>query len=244
MRVGCENHEEWFMKNKIAFIVVLLAVVITGVVYCVMLKPFEENAEHDLFEVKEKLVPTIISDMQDEGEITSDGIENSAENDTEFTVKSDMITAVIYVHVCGAVAVPGVYELAKDSRVHDAIVVAGGFSDGAAEDYINLAGRLSDGQRIYIPFLDELVATDVTAVLTGIPVSEHTIQSSGTKIVNINTASLEELMTLPGIGAARAQSIIDYRVQSGGFEVREDIMKVTGIKEAMYDNLKDYITVD
>ena len=64
------------------------------------------------------------------------------------------------------------------------------------------------------------------------------------KVVNINTASQKELMTLPGIGASRAQSIIDYRVQSGGFETREDIMKVAGIKEAMYEDLKDYITVD
>lgn len=240
------------MKKKITFIVVMLAVLITGTVYCVMMKPFEEEAEHDLFEVKESISPTIgISDTRSEEGIsdsinkgTDSNLENDAKSKVDINTENDDITSVIYVHICGAVTEAGVYKLTKNSRVLDAIEAAGGFVDGAAEDYINLAGRLSDGQRIYIPFLDELVVTDVTARFTGIPVSEDEIQSSGMKVVNINTASQKELMTLPGIGASRAQSIIDYRVQSGGFETREDIMKVAGIKEAMYEDLKDYITVD
>lgn len=240
------------MKRKITFITVLLTVLITGTVYCFTVKPFEEEVVHDLFEVKERITPAAsVSDAEDKADIISGSIEEITDSsqehsidDTADSTESKDVTTVIYVHVCGAVAESGVYGLAKDSRVLDAIEASGGFSDGAAEDYINLAGKLSDGQRLYIPFLDELTVTDVTARLTGVPIAGEASQLTDTRIVNINTASQEELMRLPGIGASRAQSIIDYRLQNGRFKVIEDIMKVAGIKEAMYDNLKDYITVD
>ena len=142
----------------------------------------------------------------------------------------------IYVHVCGAVKVPGVYQLEEGSRSIDAVEAAGGFEEGAAVDFLNLAQQLTDGQRLYVPDREE-------AAGMGLLEDPGMGGTADNGRVNINTASREQLMTLSGIGEARAEAIIAYRREAGPFLVIEDIMKVPGIKEAAFQKIKDDITV-
>jgi competence protein ComEA len=130
----------------------------------------------------------------------------------------------ITVYVSGAVINPGVYTMPAGSRVGDAVNAAGGFAPGAEEDNINLATPLIDGQQIDVP---------------GIVDSGHL--NAGR--VNINTASVEDLDSLPGIGSTAAQAIVDYRLQNGDFTSTLDIKNVPGIGPATYEKIKDYITV-
>lgn len=140
---------------------------------------------------------------------------------------------VILVHICGAVVTPGVYELPIGSRVYQLLELAGGFSFDAAEGYLNLAAVLTDGQKIVIPTVEEAAGDryGVSASEAGGP-------------VNINTADEALLMTLPGIGASKAQAIIAWRKEHGNYQTKEDIMLVPGIKEAAYEKIKSLITVD
>lgn len=133
----------------------------------------------------------------------------------------------IYVHVCGAVNKEGVYELPFGSRVYDAIEMAGGFREDAARAELNQAGILEDAMRLYVPTISEMEES----------------QSKQSGKVNINNASKEELMTLPGVGEAKAESIIKYRKEKGTFRKIEDIMQISGIKEGLFEKIKDLITI-
>lgn len=147
-----------------------------------------------------------------------------------------------YVYVCGAVCSPGVYPAETDMRVFEAIALAGGFSDEADEQWLNLAEPVVDGQRIYVYTLDETKALEEK----GIQMSDKTADSVETKHsgrIDLNTASKDELMTIPGIGESKADAIILYRTECGGFQKPEDIMEISGIKEAVFAKIKDYITV-
>lgn len=139
--------------------------------------------------------------------------------------------ASVWVYVCGEVAVPGVYELREGDRIVDAIEKAGGMTEAAAGTYLNLAEPVSDGQKIEVPSQEqaaELLQTERE-------------ETSG--LVNLNTASEEELMTLTGIGESKAQAILDYREEHGGFQKPEDLMEIPGIKEGVFQKIKDQITV-
>lgn len=133
----------------------------------------------------------------------------------------------IFVFVCGAVVNAGVYELPAGSRVFEAVAMAGGFSEDAAVSHINQAEILEDETRLYIPTMDEII--------------EEQAGSDGK--VNINTAAKEELMTLPGVGEAKAALIVEYREEHGSFRAIEDIMNISGIKEGLFGKIKDYIKV-
>lgn len=154
----------------------------------------------------------------------------------------------IVVYVCGAVKAPGVYELPPDSRINDAVIAAGGFDSPADTDYVNLAAALSDGMKLYIPTLEE-TADSSTGGASEI-LSYDTVSHSGdgqteagSSLININTASREQLMTLPGIGEKVADRIIEYRDKNGRFSQKEDIMKISGIKEKLFSKISDKITV-
>lgn len=162
-------------------------------------------------------------------EDTSGGKASDAEN-----------SADIYVHLCGAVKNPSVYRTTSGSRLVELIELAGGLTEDAAGDYINQAMTVEDGQRIYIPTrseVKELPAVDfITTGNSESPAGES-------KLININNADAGELMELPGIGQAKADSILAYREASGGFQVIEDLMKVPGIKEGLFSQISSYITV-
>lgn len=155
--------------------------------------------------------------------------------------------APIAVHVVGAVPRPGLYEFSEGARVQDAIDAAGGLLATANANALNLAALLEDGQQLDIPY-DDGQGPQVSSEGLELPESpdgsgEETVDGSDTELVDINTASLEELDSLPGIGPTTAQKIIDYRDANGPFSVIEDIQNVSGIGPATFENIKDLITV-
>ena len=150
-----------------------------------------------------------------------------------------------YVHVCGAVRVPGVYALAQGSRVYEALLMAGGLTEDASERSVNQAELLWDGEMIFVPTVEEARdgVTGVWAGATTGDTSAKEVMEISDERVNLNTASKTELMTLPGIGQAKAESIVAYRETNGAFSSVEEIMQVDGIKEGLYTRIKDKIRV-
>ncbi len=142
--------------------------------------------------------------------------------------------APLWVDVEGAVAHPGVYALPQGSRVRDAIQAAGGTTPQALPEALNLAARLQDGMRVYVPFRG--TPTPVAQIPTTVPLS------TGERI-NINTASAETLETLPHIGPTLAQRIVAYRTQHGPFQSVDDLLAVKGIGPNVLDDIRDLITV-
>ena len=153
-------------------------------------------------------------------------------------------TVRCFVHVDGAVAVPGVVELTgADLRVYDAVQAAGGLIDDADTTTVNLAEPLADGAKIHIPTVDEAAALRAAPVVGQAETSGATGAGNATVLVNINTASSEELQTLSGVGEATASAIIDDREQNGPFASPEDLMRVSGIGEKKFAKVKDHICV-
>ena len=163
----------------------------------------------------------------------------------------------IYVHVCGAVINPNVYELPAGSRVYEAVQMAGGFTEDADESYVNQAQTLSDGVKLVIPTIEQtqaMITENAEVDLIGIVGEQDGVQGNSASMqggaassdgkININTATEAELCNIPGIGATRAAAIVAYRQEKGGFSVIEDIMNVSGIKEGTYEKIKDSIKVN
>ena len=156
--------------------------------------------------------------------------------------------ADVVVYVCGAVKSPGVVRLPADARVADALALAGGPGARAELDGVNLAAKVVDGQQIMVPERGATVAAGSPAG-AGSSAASGSASAAGGSVtapgapVNINTASLEELDTLDGVGPATAQKIIDYRSASGPFKVVDDIKNVSGIGDAKFAAMKDSITV-
>ncbi|HIV11847.1 MAG TPA: helix-hairpin-helix domain-containing protein [Candidatus Pullilachnospira stercoravium] len=154
---------------------------------------------------------------------------------------------VIYVDVTGAVKAPGVYTLPAGSRVFEAIALAGGAREDASLENLNQAGILQDGQQIRVYTEEEAAQMAQQGSLPSLPGAEAAAgQKEGQEAskVNINTAGKDELMTLTGIGETRAEAILAYRQETGGFQAPEDLMQVEGIKEKTFEKLKDQITVN
>lgn len=141
---------------------------------------------------------------------------------------------IFYVDLGGAVASPGVYQVAEGTRLYEVIEMAGGLAEDADTDSVNRASFVEDGQKIVIP-----VKGDTSAGTSDAALSSSGITESG--LVNINTASIEELKTLNGIGDVTAQKIIEYR-SSNTFKNKEDIMSVNGIGNGIFQKIKDRIT--
>ncbi len=203
-----KHNRRWYMA-AIKYVLGAIAVIIIGVMYSC-----------------ERATDTV--------EINTSSYENN--ETTEVADHSTEATSfnVICVHVTGYVHNPGVYQLREGSRVYEAVEIAGGFTDEADTEFLNLASVLQDGQQIHVYSKSESVTAQTTYYSSG-------TDASGNVLININTASKEQLMTLPGIGESRADSIIDYREENGGFSSIEDIMNVSGIKEAAFKKIKDYI---
>ena len=167
--------------------------------------------------------PENLSEGLDWGALTADASAETSDGPEQTAVVE------IRVYVCGAVEEPGVVSLPAGSRAEDALRAAGGFAENAWRDYVNLAERVEDGQKLYFPTLEE---TDSLVM-----------QEAEDSRVNINTADVAVLCTLPGIGESRAKDIIAYREANGTFESCEDIMKVPGIKTSVYSKISDRIRV-
>ena len=150
--------------------------------------------------------------------------------------QADSSTEQIPVYVCGAVNNPGVYYLPVGSLKQDALLMAGGFTEDACLEYVNLAETISEGEQIYFPTLSEIESMSPIYTMTG--------DSAEDDRVHINVATKEQLMTLPGIGESKADAIISYRNEHGPFASPEDLLNVSGIKDGVYQRIKDYIVVD
>ena len=206
--------------DKIKIIATIIFIILAGTVYSVstMIKGGKADDRIEL------VVTDSVISTSDEAGSHFDSSDDSTKDDSNTD---------IYVHICGAVINPGVYQVPVGTRVYQALELAGGSSDDAYLSGINLADKLADGQKVYIPAEGEnaegILSTDSGGVQS--------------VMININTASEAELMTLPGIGQSRAKDIINYRVKNGLFESIDDIMKVSGIKEAAFEKIKDLIKV-
>lgn len=203
--------------------VVVIAVLLTGVIlFNVNSLPFKDAV---IIEAKDS---NFIS-SQDESD--NDDLAISDENSENKTQET------YFVHVEGSVKSPGMYELPSGSRVYDAIQAAGGFSEKAQKQSVNLARLITDGEQIIVGSVsdEKTVASHTSSGSTSI--------SKQNTLVNINTASVEELCSLSGIGEATANKIIADREENGSFKSKEDITRVSGIGEKKYEAIKEFITV-
>ncbi|MBQ7677512.1 MAG: ComEA family DNA-binding protein [Lachnospiraceae bacterium] len=187
----------------------------------------------------------LTGDDGSEGPAGDDGSEDPAADgrtkDAPDVSGSDAVTgSTVYVQVAGAVKTPGVYELAQGSRIFEAIALAGGMEKDADDTDLNQAQPVSDGQKIYVRTRGEQEA--VMAEDKGQGAGEASSAADDGK-VNINTATEEQLATLPGIGQTKAAEIVKYREAHGGFSSIEDIMKVEGIKQGTYRKFCDNIKI-
>lgn len=166
---------------------------------------------------------TIQSCRKDEESLISKDV--FIQDSEEFASDESGISELVC-YITGAVVAPGVYSLEKNARICDLLESAGGFTEDADVISVNLAEILYDGAHIHVYAIGE---------------SQSAVNSDGR--VNINSCSKEELLTLPGIGEKKAEAILAYRVQNGSFSSVEDIMNVSGIGQAMFEEIKDYIKV-
>ena len=157
--------------------------------------------------------------------------EKEDKNQKEEVVEQDLIT----VDVKGAVKTPGIYDLPVGSRINDAVQKAGGLTDNADSKSINLAQRISDEALVYVPTKGED---------TSQATQSNASNTKENKKVNLNKASLEELKQVKGLGAKRAQDIIDHRESNGKFKSVDELKKVSGIGAKTIEKLKEYVTVD
>ena len=162
--------------------------------------------------------------------------ETESEQETEMgDEEQETEKKIIYVYVCGQVEKPGVYTLLEGSRIYDVFELAGGLTEEADADYWNQARLLKDGEMIYVPSKEEVKDRTFEDTQRG--------KEDKSEKININTASKEELMTLPGIGEAKAMAILTYRQQNGPFSSIEEVKQVEGIKEAVFSKIKVYIEI-
>ena len=223
------------LKQKKIIAIILIILVIIAYYYLYLKNSTEEISNQDLE----------VNNTQESNQT------NETEKETEET---------IVVHISGAVNIEGIVELEAGSRIANAIEKAGGVKENADMTDINLAYPLEDGMKIHIPTKEETEANKnnenmidesyVTSSSGGVSSKEDTNSTQGSsksttinEKVNINTATQEELDTLPSIGPSIASKIIDYREQNGKFNSIEEIKEVSGIGDAKYEKIKDSITI-
>ena len=145
------------------------------------------------------------------------------------------------VYICGQVANPGVYRIKPGSRICDLVDMAGGMLEDADRNFWNLAEELYDGEMLYFPTTEELKSDLLPE--NGCPAADDSDTKASDGRININSASVEELTTLSGIGESKADNIIKYRQENGSFSAVEDLTNVSGIGESIFNKIKDSITV-
>lgn len=222
---------DYLKKNILTFIVIILSIL--NLIIGLNFKKLD-NTSNDTQET-----------LSNNEELISNVLEEPQVAESNETIRVD---------VKGMVKKAGVYELAKNSIVNDAIKKAGGLTSKADTTNVNLSKSLTNEMVIYIPKKEEVTKSTVNDVLvdksnsvgfedsSSSSVTSNETTNTSTKI-NINTATLTELTTLSGIGESKAQAIIEYRTKNGNFKTLEDLKKVSGIGEAAYEKIKDNICI-
>lgn len=211
MREDIEIKKKFFIK----IIVIIVFFIIVGVNF--VKNKVEDNSYNNMYEELK--------------------IESINENIIEIPKEQNKIK----VYVTGAVKTPSVVELEEGARIQDAINLAGGAREDADLEEVNLAYSLEDGEKLYIPNINENVAEYITKE-SGVNVTEYSKNSETTK-VNINTNNVDELKKLPGVGESLAQKIIDYRNENGNFKSIEELKNVNGIGAKKFESMKKYLRV-
>ena len=165
-------------------------------------------------------------------------------DDTQISEENGIQTEKCFVYICGAVNTPGVYEVTQNARLYEVIEAAGGLTEDAAEESVNQAREIVDGEMVRILTQEEAAkdGLEEAGERTETGVDGETAQDSDGRI-DLNLATAAELMTLSGIGQTKADSIIRYREKNGSFSSVEEIKQVEGIKEGVYNRIKDHIKV-
>lgn len=223
-------------KKKIIIVLSSILVIVLGILSFYLIN-YEYKTEENVLEIEE-----IVKESKDD-EVNINELEK------------------IFIDIKGEVVNPGVYELDNGSKVIDAINASGGLTSNAYTRYLNLSKKLKDEDVIIVNNLSEIeeikesknkeiiketsnsVSIEVTDVITNDYVNETDNSNQEYKLININTASIEEFTTINGIGTSTAKKIIDYREKNGYFESVEDIKNVSGIGEKKYEQIKEYITI-
>lgn len=223
-------------ENVIKYSIIAVIFIVCGIFYSInfneesiSLSSIEDTEQADLGKDQE----LNLSENQNKENTVSTVVE------TEQLEPEEEKKASIFVYVCGEVNAPGVYELLSGARVYEAVEAAGGLSENAADNYVNLAQVIDDGEKILIPCKEDILNGTVTALENG-----SAQASSEPGKININTADTDALTTLPGIGEAKANSIISYREANKGFKSKEELMQIEGIKEGVYNKIKDLIIIN
>lgn len=216
-------------KKKIFISIGLIVVLIVALIMYIMSNKSNEELDMNGFSEEE----------------SKKVVENQVE-DVENVDKEEKV-AEIAVHIAGEVKKDGIVYLPEGSRLIDAIKKAGGETKKADLSRVNLAYQLQDGEKIYIPNKDEEITEYIMQEngendVTGGEKDSNSMKGASDK-VNINTATLDELDSLPGVGPSTAQKIIDYRETNGKFNKIEDLQNVKGIGEAKYSEIKDKVTI-
>lgn len=218
-----------------------LTVIIIFVLISAALIPVYINLQLEIRK-KENILKSYYSDINSE-DTASDKASGETESENVFTLQpsdDNQKETVIKAYICGEVKNPGVYEMEEGARVVDLLEIAGGESENACLEIINLARIIIDGQKIYIPSEEEIASgsslflRDSSLIDFGSPENLN---------VNINSANLKELESLPGIGPVIARNIIEYRTGNGPFKRKEELKKVTGIGEKKYEQIKNFISI-
>lgn len=223
-----------------SIIFIVVAIVITGIVYHISQE--NKGVQEDVF-VSGMIT---VTEQAYQSEQPSEKLPDTSQtNQVIPSMEPEKLTRNCC-YVCGAVQNPGVYEFEEGTRLDEVIALAGGFAKDAATDYLNLAKVVCDSEKIYVPTVDELTESERkeaaftdTSNSTGLTV----VKSDTEDKVNLNTADIEELTTLPGIGTAKANSILSYREEHGKFQTIEELKNIDGIKEGVFQKIADLIVV-
>lgn len=218
---------DYLKKNILTFIVIILSVL--NLIIGLNFKKLDSTSND------------IEKTLSNSEELISNNLEEPKVTEAKETIRVD---------VKGMVKKAGVYELAKNSIVNDAIKKAGGLTSKADTTNVNLSKSLTNEMVIYIPKKEEVTKSTVNDALVdksnsvGFIDNESSNETTNTTTkVNINTATLKDLITLNGIGESKAQAILEYRTKNGNFKTLEDLKKVSGIGEAAYEKIKDNICI-
>lgn len=230
-----------YLKNeklKQFFVSVIILLLLSFIILAIIL--VRQNSEN---KIKKNILETI-SQSQNKTSINQPWQEETSgasENESEILSAAKMSGRdyMLVVFICGEIKNPGVYKMPDGSRINDLIITAGGAGEKACLELINPAQKLVDGQKIYIPSVDE----KREYILSFNEDAASDCDSSAVKKININLASKKELESLPGIGSELASRIIKYRETNGGFQNIESLKKVNGIGEKKFSDIKEMITV-